>query len=580
MNQPQTKRWRIVRRCLIGVAAFLTLIAALYTEELWRGKRAWENCQRTLEAKGIKFDQKADNPPPVPDDQNVFGVPEMRQWFLDGGASNLSGIIDDVVDFDTDSSRPTNQIVLADVVIGYAGSNPPAGFTALTYGDPKTMAELRKLLKDAVGPYFTDPYGIPHMLRRPEEIPPAKILLLCQTAPTVGELEQLLPDAFSPEGSVNSAEQEKDVKIEPAGNGSYQVTTQVPGTVADLLARLAVLEPKFAAMRQALHRPYIRMLGEYPKTGSDLLPIAGIYSPLARILGALAQCHLLQGRPEEALRDLALSQDLCRIVDEVTRGTYGALPTLLHETVTTVDINALGDGLSRHAWREPQLAAMQEQLKNINFVSDLKQVMSAGPAQESDFFPNVTAFNLGQMLFPVSFELNTNAWTWLKATVVGQLIPRGWVYQNMVQLANGYLAIGESSDSAGQIVDPKKVDAVGTRARAYPSPYNYLAMRYDPMHSKWCRGTARSQTRVHQAILACALERDYLARGEYPETLAALVPQFLDQIPNDVIGGQPPHYRRADDGKFILYSIGWSGRDGGGVPAKTEEAGDWVWPIK
>ena len=78
-----------MRRCLLGAAVLLTLIAAFYTEESWRGKRAWENCKRELEAKGIKMDWANYIPAPVPDDQNVFAVPEMRQWFLGRGANGF-----------------------------------------------------------------------------------------------------------------------------------------------------------------------------------------------------------------------------------------------------------------------------------------------------------------------------------------------------------------------------------------------------------------------------------------------------------------------------------------------------------
>ena len=85
------------------------------------------------------------------------------------------------------------------------------------------------------------------------------------------------------------------------------------------------------------------------------------------------------------------------------------------------------------------------------------------------------------------------------------------------------------------------------------------------------------------ARVACALERCRLAHGEFPESLNALVPQFIDKFPHDVIGGQPLHYRRTDDGQFVLYSIGWNEDDDGGVLALKEsgvvdiEKGDWVW---
>jgi len=564
-----SKHWTILRRCLIGVAIFLTVIAAFYTEESWRGKRAWENCKRALEAKGLKMDWAQHIPPPVPDDQNVFAVPAMQKWFLGKAGTNLLPGMEDVmedvmkdVDDASDSNRPSTRIVVADVVMGPQGAIPPSGFTALSYGDSQAKAEVSRLIKDAVGPYFIDPWGIIRMLRRPEEIQPAKILLQCQTVPTAKELEQFLPNE----------------QIEPAGNGSYQVTTQASRTVGELLAKLAVMEPQLTVMRQALQRPYVRMLGDNQKHEPNYIfrAVAG-YGQRARTLAALAQCHLLLGRPEEALRDLKLSQDLCRIVDEVTRGTYGALPTLIHETVTAIGIGVIADGLRRHAWREPQLAAFQEQFQKINFVFDIKQVMLAGPARVSDFYPNATALDLGEIYLRVLLPIESNkpdAWTSLKANFVGHLIPRGWVYQNMVQLANGYQALGDSSDSSGKRVFPEKVDAVAIMAKSHPSPYNFLARMSEPSRSKRCRGTAESQTKVNEALIACALERYRLARNAYPETLDPLVPQYLAQIPPDLIGGQPLHYRRTDDGKFLLYSVGWNEKDDGGQPGSDD---DWVW---
>ncbi len=91
---------------------------------------------------------------------------------------------------------------------------------------------------------------------------------------------------------------------------------------------------------------------------------------------------------------------------------------------------------------------------------------------------------------------------------------------------------------------------------------------------------AAAQTAANQAALACALERYRLANGQFPETLAALSPQFIAHPPNDVITGQPYKYRRTDDGQFLLYSVGWDEKDDGGVPGKTLfdlTQGDWVW---
>jgi hypothetical protein len=86
------------------------------------------------------------------------------------------------------------------------------------------------------------------------------------------------------------------------------------------------------------------------------------------------------------------------------------------------------------------------------------------------------------------------------------------------------------------------------------------------------REVASYQTQLDHATLACALERFRLARGQFPQSLEALPPDFLTRVPRDVLHGQPPKYRPTQDGGYILYSLGWDGADHGGAPGK-----DWLW---
>src|SRR6267154_1518815 len=81
--------WRITRRILVGVAAVVTLAAVFITVENWRGRRAWENCRRALEAKGEVLDWAAYIPAPVPDDQNFYKAPYMQEWFVKGSSAAL-----------------------------------------------------------------------------------------------------------------------------------------------------------------------------------------------------------------------------------------------------------------------------------------------------------------------------------------------------------------------------------------------------------------------------------------------------------------------------------------------------------
>lgn len=108
-------------------------------------------------------------------------------------------------------------------------------------------------------------------------------------------------------------------------------------------------------------------------------------------------------------------------------------------------------------------------------------------------------------------------------------------------------------------------------------PYSFLVAMGLPNFVKAVQTTARNQTLANEAYIACGLERYRLAHRQYPETLEALVPQFAEKLPHDLIGGQPLKYHRTADGQFVLYSIGWNEQDDGGVPGKTIGEGDWVW---
>jgi hypothetical protein len=62
--------WRNLKRALFVLACFATLTALFYTEEDWRGWRAWTRFKQQWEPKGEHFDLAGLVPPPVPDDQN------------------------------------------------------------------------------------------------------------------------------------------------------------------------------------------------------------------------------------------------------------------------------------------------------------------------------------------------------------------------------------------------------------------------------------------------------------------------------------------------------------------------------
>jgi len=138
----------------------------------------------------------------------------------------------------------------------------------------------------------------------------------------------------------------------------------------------------------------------------------------------------------------------------------------------------------------------------------------------------------------------------------------------------------EGVDLRNNCVLPSKADALAREQETsfeHFSPYRVLASIAIPNSVKAAQTTARNQTLVNEALIACALERFHQARGKYPENLDALVPQYADSLPRDIIRGQPFKYRTTADGEFVLYSVGWNEKDDGGIAAINPSDGDWVW---
>jgi hypothetical protein len=108
-------------------------------------------------------------------------------------------------------------------------------------------------------------------------------------------------------------------------------------------------------------------------------------------------------------------------------------------------------------------------------------------------------------------------------------------------------------------------------------PYTFFASWAIPNGVKAVQRFATNQTMANQAAVACALERYRLFHGELPQTLDALIPQFIEKLPHDLIGGKPLKYRLIAADQFLLYSIGWNETDDAGVTGRNVDDGDWVW---
>jgi hypothetical protein len=270
---------------------------------------------------------------------------------------------------------------------------------------------------------------------------------------------------------------------------------------------------------------------------------------------------------------------------------------MINVAIAGLYANTIADGLKKHTWQEPQLAALQEQLKKINLsptVADAFKMELVGSTRTFETHP---AYKLGGLFKLVdlisggassSNKTRAGAFWWLLKNPMYlflNLAPRGWWYQNLVSCAVIESKSLDGFDLEHDTISPRIFDEATHNLNQFldhKSPFKLLAAIAIPNTAKAAQTLARNQTLVNEAQIACALERYHLAHSEYPETLDALVPQFIEKLPHDIIGGQPLHYRREASGKFLLYSVGWNETDDGGVAGDKTDQGDWVWqyPLK
>ena len=276
-----------------------------------------------------------------------------------------------------------------------------------------------------------DPVGINYMLRSPEEIRRRKSFSECQTEPTEKELLQFLP---SPIANTEMPGYEK-IQVEPVGHSSYKMTMSRRTRWRQYLKWSETLEPEFTLIREALQRPYTRMNGNYSEPVERPIPnFVGMRS-ISQTMVAMAQCHLVEGKPEEALRDLTLLHDLCRILED--DHPVFLVSAMLNVAVRGLYVNTIADGLRWPAWHEPQLASLEDQLQQISFLPLVKQGLEMDRVSVCHFLESAPRARVVKTLFstPVG-HYKTEEWTAWKNSVFASWIPRGCFRQNMVAVAS------------------------------------------------------------------------------------------------------------------------------------------------
>jgi hypothetical protein len=534
-------RWFFGRRGLRFFAWFIvgivSVIVLFYAEESWRGKRAWAALEREVAARGESLELSSVSPPPVPDAENFALAPGVPQ--LLGYAEREPG------------QTPTNTFDNPEIPSFYYGSGrsgcPALGNWALQ--QTTDLAAWQKFFR-----------------RHPRTDADAT--------------NRGGADILKAPGGYTAASQ-----AVPYPRLQFPVAPEPQAPAADVLLALSPNDPALALLRAANQRPKVR----YPIAYED-----GLFALHRRhehfednlraavsLLCLRAVAELAQAQSDTALEDTLVA---LRLADSFRQEPYDQLHR--HRIgMLRLCLQPVWEGLARHRWNEAQLLTLQQRFAAMDLLGEFRLRVRG---------ETLVTMNLADQLHAM-LQGRRSAWgehihsqeeeRWL-VWILRVAYPIGWLYQDKVQAYRFYERRADVFKAlAGD--NRQQMDAE-LRRTTDPFFLIFVVPRLREILHEGAQGALFFQTTCQQASVACALERYRLAQGAYPDSLDALVPAWIKQVPADLLdpAGAKLRYRREDDGGFVLYSIGLNRQDDHGKSGSPDGAtppfprlddGDWVW---
>jgi len=513
------------RQTFIIFGGFAVAVTFFYAEEDLRGWYAWQTFKHQVEAAGEKLDFASVVPPAVPDDQNFAMAPIV--------ASSYAATLD--TNGHLISPQLTNVVSRLDMTI---------------YRD--------------------------------------------------SDWERQPTNGYWPKGTFTSLKEWQMYFSSPPTNSltnEFPVPQKPQSAAADVLFGLSKYDSDIEELRQASRLPQSRFPINYDTKlpFDELLPHLSSLKRCSQTLQLRALAELELGQTDKALDDIKLAM---RLIDS-TRSEPFLISHLVRVAQFSITLQPVYEGLAKHKWSAPQLVELETGLAKLNWLEDCQLAMRGErnlslatidylrrTRSNDEFFEMFDIFGAFPMVNKEE-EHGAIEWNLLLSSTYYRLSPTGWFWMNKALIGKLYqqwyllvcdpekhLAYASISNQAEQRID---VELFPRR------PSNMLAAMILGSLTAGERKFAFAQCSADMAMIACALERYRLANGTYPDSLEKVCPQFLGEIPHDVINGQPLKYQRTDDGRFLLYSVGWNEIDDGGKVGFNQsgrydiKTGDWVW---
>jgi hypothetical protein len=406
---------------------------------------------------------------------------------------------------------------------------------------------------------------------------------------------------------------------EPSPSLVSQSTNDPPGTWQDLQEQIRQAQPALQLVRSALKNPpagpSYDVLAKWETCSSWPHNVVG-QRRAAQALQAAVLSDLHKGDLEGAKENLVALAAFSKVgAEEPTLVNY-----MFRVAILGLSTEAAWDALQADGWTEGQLAALQQAFRCDHLLAQLPRTMEGERAASlfeldwlqshsfgdwvARFEPMYQSFGLKlpdsgfALAFRhyrewISHPLWRFAWADQEKLLYLQSQQRELEVLREACRAGSWKQVRERVEAIEKDYHPPSASwrfylavpllggmGMGGPADKHEYPY--------PLFTRAWSTAMKDLTLCHMLTTAIGLKRYELRHGKRPPNLAALVPEFVDEVPRDLMDGQPLRYKTQPDGSGCLYSVGENTQDDQGNPTPQAtpdpqhpsawDGPDWVWP--
>ncbi|HLH56997.1 MAG TPA: hypothetical protein VKY92_25680 [Verrucomicrobiae bacterium] len=360
-----------------------------------------------------------------------------------------------------------------------------------------------------------------------------------------------------------------------------KVTNHWDSLAADLATNAATLNRIEAAMTKPVLNcefdPTLGPLARFPH-----LPVP---KTLTQWFGPRIALGLHEGRTRETLRDLVTEIELPRLLapDGIV------ISELVREAIAAVAFRDVWEALQADGWTDDDLAQLQRAWEAQHFAEPMVRALEGERvfAQSSYDLMRHSNQQTASLLFWTSENLPDEekaSWERVVRELPGgnamvdffkkELFCRVWRFAwldqdqlHYLHYLEGLIALGRdaSRQKSFQKLQPLE-DRLVVRFQNHGvyDRLRYFSEMSVGSLSRALNRAMRAETERSMVLAAIAIKRYAGRHGSVPESLDALVPEWLASVPVDYMNGEALRFRRQQDGGFALYSVGEDGTDDGG----------------